>query len=94
VTTTCPTDAIAEEDGWTREDAERAVDGADPTDPENYAGFQDIDIDVPDIEAPDIGLPDLPWWSKYAAAGAGVLVLLVVLRPYASMGATAAEVAG
>ncbi|MFT4921057.1 MAG: hypothetical protein ACI8XM_000250 [Haloarculaceae archaeon] len=33
----------------------------------------------------------LPWWTSYAAAGVGLLVLLVVLGPYAELGA---EVAG
>jgi hypothetical protein len=29
----------------------------------------------------------LPWWTKYAAAGGLLLVLLIALRPYASIGA-------
>lgn len=57
----------------------------DPTHPDNRP-------DPEDWEPPDINV-DLPPWAPYAAAGVGLLLLLVVLRPYASMGATAAEVA-
>lgn len=27
-----------------------------------------------------------PWWTKYAVGGVGLLVLLIALRPYASIG--------
>lgn len=33
----------------------------------------------------------LPWWAPYAGVGVGLLVLLVLLAPYAELGA---EVAG
>lgn len=80
-------DLLVTEYGWDREDAEDAIDNTDPTDPNNY--------EPPDWEAPDfnLDLPEIPAWAPYAAAGVGLLLLLVVLRPYASMGATAAEVA-
>jgi hypothetical protein len=81
-------DLLVNEYNWDREDAEEAIDGTDPTDPNNY--------EPPEWEAPNfnLDLPEVPGWAPYAAAGVGLLLLLVVLRPYASMGATAAEVAG
>lgn len=82
-------DVLVEDYDWTREQAEAATDGADPTDPTNY--------EPPDWEAPDINfdpsLPEVPDWAPYAAAGVGLLLVLTLLRPYASMGASAAEVA-
>jgi len=35
--------------------------------------------------------PEIPWWTKYAVAGIGVLVVLAVLAPYAKLGAEVTE---
>lgn len=78
-------DLLVDEYNWDREDAEDAIDGSDPTDPNNYT--------PPDWEALDFDfeMPDVPLWAKAGAAAVGILALLVLLRPYASVGA---EVAG
>jgi hypothetical protein len=61
---------------------------------ETIGGVVDETADAAGDAASNAGdalTPDLPGWAPYAAAGVGVLVLLLVLSPYAKLGA---EVAG
>lgn len=56
---------------------------------------QSLTWDFADSQTPDLPSTDpgdyLPWWTKYAVAGGALLVVLVLLAPYAELGA---EVAG
>lgn len=47
--------------------------------------FADTRESVDGLTDDPLGL--FPWWTPYAAGGVGLLVLLIALRPYASIGA-------
>jgi hypothetical protein len=80
----------------TTEDGNLDVESPDGYEPVNDAGYTIIDETADtagDVggQAVDNATDVLPEWAPYAAVGVGLLLLLAVLRPYASVGA---EVAG
>jgi hypothetical protein len=74
------------------EDGSLDVESPDGYEPVNDAGYTIIDETAEtagDVggQAVDNATDVVPEWAPYAAAGVGLLLLLAVLRPYASMGA-------
>lgn len=89
-----PDDTFSEEDRETADAWSESWESWDYSDSDHFGGTradrraavsEDIGIALEYVTDP-VGSA-IPWWTKYAVGGVGLLAVLVALRPYASIGA-------